>query len=108
MLNEAGRKHTVGDLPQFFETDSVLLRPAYRIETVTSDRPLRQRSSRALREEDIFAEKLHPLCESGFRMTVAANAHIARRDADYLPLVAVQELGRRKSRIDLNSKPLGA
>src|SRR3984957_11592114 len=41
MLNEAGRKHTLGDLPQFFETDSVLLWPAYRIETVTSDRPLR-------------------------------------------------------------------
>src|SRR6202041_1063946 len=43
-----------------------------------------------------------------FRMTVAANAHIARRDADHLPLVAIQELSRRKSRIDLNSKRLGA
>src|SRR3984885_12828623 len=108
MLNEAGRKHTVGDLPQFFETDSVLLRPAYRIETVTSDHLLRQRSSGTLREEDIFAEKLHPPCESRLRKTVAANAHIARRDADHLPFVAVQELGRCKPRVDLNTKRLGA
>src|ERR1700722_9012206 len=108
MLNEAERKHAVRDLPQFFETDSVLLRPACRIETVPSDRPLRQPSSRALREEDIFAEKLHPACESRLRKTVAANAHVARRDADHLPLVAVQELGRRKPRVDLNTKRLGA
>ena len=41
-------------------------------------------------------------------MAVAGDAHVARRDADHLLLVAVQELGRRKPRIDLDPKRLSA
>ena len=41
-------------------------------------------------------------------MTVATDAHVAGRDADDLPLIAVQKLRRRKPGIDLNPERLGA
>jgi len=98
----------LGDLPQFFETDSVLLRPACGIKTITGDRLFRQRPARPLREQHILAEQFHPSGEPRLRMTVAADAHVAGRDADDLPLIAVQKLRRRKPGIDLNPERLGA
>ena len=41
-------------------------------------------------------------------MTVAVDAHVARRNADDLPLVAVEKLCRRKPRIDLDPERLRA
>ena len=41
-------------------------------------------------------------------MTVAADAHVARRDAYDLSFLTVQKLRRRKPWIDLNAKGLGA
>src|ERR1700730_4060354 len=108
MLDEAGRKAILGDLPQFFETDPVLLRFARGIKTIPSDGLFRQRSPRPLREQHIFAEQLHAPGEPRLRMTVATNAHVARRDADHLSLVAVQELRRRTSGIDLDPERLRA
>src|ERR1700722_2886124 len=102
MLDETRRKTVLRDLPQFFETDSVLLGRAPGSQTITGDRLFRQRPARPLREQHILAEQFHPSGEPRLQMTVAADAHVSRRDADHLPLVAVQKLRRRKSGIDLD------
>ena len=108
MLDEPRRKTVFSDLPQFFETDSVLLRLTFGIEAVTSDGLLRQRSARSLREQHIFAEQLHSPRESRLRMTVPADAHVACCNAYDFPFVAVQKFRRRKPGIDLDPGRLGA
>ena len=60
------------------------------VKTVARDRLFRQRAASSFREQHIFAQKLHPPRESRLRMTVAIDAHIARRDAENLTLVAVR------------------
>src|ERR1700727_914242 len=108
MLDETRRKTVLRDLPQFFETDSVLLRRARGIQTITGDRLFRQRPARPLREQHILAEQFHPSGEPRLRMTVAADAHVSRRDADHLPLVAAQKVRRRKPGKNFTPEPLAA
>jgi DNA-binding MurR/RpiR family transcriptional regulator len=77
MLDEPRRKAVLGDLPQFFETDSVLLRLTFGIEAVTSDGLLRQRSTRSLCEQYIFAEQLRNLLTPGdiaFAISASGNS----------------------------------
>src|ERR1700722_3728171 len=108
MLDETRRKTVLRDLPQFFETDSVLLRRARGIQTITGDRLFRQRPARPLREQHILAEQFHPSGEPRLRMTVAADAHVSRRETDPLPLVAVQKLRPLNSGKDLAPEPPAA
>ena len=108
MLDEARRKLVVGDLPQFFEADSVLLGLARGIETIACDGLLRKGAPGALREEHVLAAQLHAAGEPRLWLAVTAYPHIAGRDAQDLAFVAEQELRRREAGVDFDPERLRA
>ena len=65
---------------------------------------LRQRAARALGKERVLAAQLHAAREALGRLAVAADAHVAGRDADDGALLVVEDLARGKARVDLDAK----
>src|SRR5271165_5388522 len=108
MLHEAWRKSLVGDLPQFFEADPVLLRLARGIETIACDSLLRKGAPGALREEHVLAAQLHAAGEPCLWLAVTAYPHIAGRDSQDFTLVAEQKLGRGEAGVDFHPERLCA
>src|SRR5271165_5497408 len=108
MLHEAWRKSLVGDLPQFFEADPVLLGLARGRETIACDGLLRKGAPGALREEHVLAAQLHAAGEPCLWLAIAAYPHIAGRDAQDFTLVAEQKLRRRETGVDFHPERLCA
>src|SRR5271166_6289796 len=108
VLDEAGGEFFRRKLPQLFEADSVLLRSLRRFEAVAGNRLLRERAARAFRQKDVFAFQFHAAREAGFRLAIAAYAHVARGDADDLAGVAEKKIGRGEAGVDFDAQAFRA
>ena len=82
VLDEAGPVLVRLDLPELLDADAVFLVVAARVEAEAVDELLRQAAARALGEDRVLGAQLHAAGEVGARLAVAADAHVAGRDAD--------------------------
>src|SRR5208283_5917595 len=80
------------DAPQLFEADAEFLRLAVLVELKFRDELLRERAARALCEQGVAPAQLHPARKTLFVMAVLGDAHVARRDAQHLAVVAIENL----------------
>src|SRR5262249_13300388 len=92
------------DLPQFLEADAEFRRLAVTIKAEAGDQRLGQMAARAFGKQGIFAAQLHAARKRILWGAVAANAHVAGRNADNLAAVSEQHLGSGKARIDFDAR----
>ena len=104
VLHEAGLVVLRRDAPQLLEADAVLLRIATVAELELLDELLGQRAARAFGKERVFAAQLHAAHEALGRLAVAADAHVARRDADHGVVLVVKHFAGGKARIHLDAE----
>ncbi len=95
------------DLPQFLDADRVGLRVAAVAQLEPLDQPLRQRAAAALGEQRLARDQLDARRVAVGRLAVAADAHVAGRDAAHPAVGIVQHLGTGKPGIDLDPELLG-
>ena len=102
MLHEPGPMRRGRHLPQLLEADAVFLRIASLVELEAADQALGERAARPLGDEHIFGPKLHAARVGFGDGAVAPDPHVARRHADHLARVAVENLDGRETRIDVD------
>ena len=105
--DEAGLVPGGRDLPQFLDADRVGLRVAAVAQLEPLDQPLRQGAAAALGEQGLARDQLDARRVAVGRLAVAADAHVAGRDAAHPAVVVVQHLGPGKPGIDLDPELLG-
>src|SRR5579872_1040388 len=106
VLDEATLELGRIDRPDFLEADAEFLRLPPLLQPVAGEQLLCQRAARAFGDERIFAAQLHAAGEAGFRLAVAADAHIAGGDAEDLAFAPVKNFGGGETRIDFNAQSL--
>src|SRR4051794_37160275 len=92
------------DLPQFLEPDAKLLRLAVPGKIEFRDQLLGERAACAFGEQRVLGAQLHAARERALVVSVSSDAHVAGRDADHFPTVAVKHLGGREAWIDFDAK----
>ncbi len=107
MLHQAGPVLLRIDLPQLLEADAVFLRLAALAETEAGDELLGERAARAFADQRVFGAEFHAALEARLRRAVAADAHVAGRDADDRAAFVVQRLDGGEAREDLDAERLG-
>ena len=95
------------DLPEFLKADPELLRLGILVQLEAANELLRERTARAFREKHVLAVQLHARREAVLGLAVAANAHVAGRNAIDRAVGVVENLGGGKARIDLDAQFLG-
>ena len=108
VLHQPGLELRRRDPPDLLQADRVFLRLAPIGEPEAGDRLLAERAARAFGEQDVFAAQLHAAGEARLRLAVAADAHVAGRDADDFAVGAIEEFRRGEAGIDLDPERLGA
>src|SRR4029453_9396090 len=92
------------NLPELLETDSVFLRIDAVAQVEFLHQLLRKRSAAAFRKQRVFGMQLHAGRKVGLVRAVARDAHVAGGHATYCAVIVVQDLGSRKSGINLNTQ----
>ncbi len=108
VLHQPGLELRRLDLPDLLQADAVFLRLAPVVELEAGDRLLGERAARAFGDQHVFAAQLHAAGEARLRLAVAADSHVAGRDADDFAVVAVKKFGRGEAGIDFDPERLGA
>src|SRR5271166_5458323 len=80
VLNKPALEILRRNLPQLFQSDSVLLRLAVLRQPKARNQRLRKTAARAFGEQRIFGAQFHAARETGFLLPVLADAHVAGRD----------------------------
>ena len=92
--------------PQLLQADAVFLGIAAGVEREAADEALGQRAAGALGHQHVSGPELHAARVAVRDGAVAADAHVARRDAHDLAVLAVEHLDGREAGIDLDAQRL--
>ena len=95
------------DLPDLLHADAVFLNVGIGVELPVGDGLLGQRPAHALREEDVFAVKLHPWLITRTRRSVLLLAELARDNALQLAILAQHQFGTGHAGEDLHAQLFG-
>src|SRR5258706_8985020 len=106
-------QHEAGDVllrlhfPQLFQSDAVNLRTAIdaQLEAFLEHPP--QMPAASFGEHGVFRGELDPGLVACRAFAIPADAHVARRDAAYAPILAVKDFGGGEARIDPHAERLG-
>src|SRR3978361_1057512 len=86
------------DLPDFFQANAEFAGLAILVEIEFRQQLLGETASRALSKKRILAEQFHAARKRILTLAVAADTHVARRDAAHSAVVVIQCLDRGKTR----------
>src|ERR1700754_917270 len=104
MLHISGAMLFGRDLPKLLEADAVLLGLVSIGEIEVADQTFRERATRAFGNKSVLAAQFHAANEVLRRLAVAADAHVAGRDASNGTTLVVEHFGCCEARIDFDAE----
>jgi hypothetical protein len=107
MHDEAGHVALGLHLPELLQADAVNLRPAAFAQLEALLEQPAEVAAAPLGKDRVLGVQLEPGLVAAGLLAVAPDAHVAGRDAAHAAVVAIKDLGRRESRIDLHARGLG-
>ncbi len=94
------------DLPEFLETDCVVLGPRTLIQVELTDEPLAEVAATAFSEDRVLGVKLVAGREGALVLAAGADAHVAGRDASDRAVLVVEHLGGCEAGEDVDAHGL--